>query len=187
MTSAYSVEVAKMPFLLCTGCGKRMEVNIGTHPLMYPSDPARLIGSAFCRNCEVGTGFELQDNIMTYVAGKISYGELDSGLSDVTKKLYAEAELCFQSGAANASATMCRASIESALADAGVEGKTLFDMITNAKEKILDDIEVTLAHGSRLITRDAIHRSELVQLSDVPSMLSATVRILNKSVKPEAQ
>lgn len=61
-------------------------------------------------------------------------------------------------------------------------------MITNAKTNgVLDDIEVSLAHGSRLITRDAIHRSELVQLSDVPSMLSATVRILSKLASLTAQ
>ncbi|MFC1969864.1 DUF4145 domain-containing protein [Chloroflexota bacterium] len=95
--------------------------------------------------------------------------------------LCAEAELCFQNGSPNASAAMCRASTELALNKAKCEGKDLFGLIENAgKEGKLDQIEVGLAHSSRLITRNAIHRGEFVSLADIPSMLSATIRILNK-------
>ncbi len=95
--------------------------------------------------------------------------------------LYAEAELCFQNGSPNASAAMCRASIELALTRAKFEGKDLFGLIEDAgKKNKLDAIEVGLAHSSRLITRGAIHRGEFVSLVDMPSMLSASVRILNK-------
>ena len=80
---------------------------------------------------------------------------------------------------------MCRASIEAALTEKGVPGKDLFHKIDNAKS-LLGEIEVGLAHASRLITRDAIHRGELIPLSDVPSILSATVRILNKLASPTA-
>ena len=175
-----------MPYLQCTGCGDtRLEINItGKEYWNVPdkhSFTRRLIGSATCRACGAGTGFEIVDNVIAYVSGKSSYGELNAGLESDTKMLVAEAELCYQNGIPNAAAAMCRASIELALSKAGFEGNNLFELIRDAgrKEK-LDDIEVGLAHSSRLITRGAIHRGEFVSLADVPSMLSATVRILNK-------
>lgn len=171
-----------MPNLLCTGCKKPMEITTirsGQRPTT--SNPRRLIGNAICRDCGTATGFELEDDAIVYVSGKSGYGSLNTGLSDIVKTLYAEAELCFQSGAADASAAMCRASIETALTQVGFKDNTLFQQIDNAKTAgALDDIEVSLAHGSRLITRDAIHRGNLIVSSDIPSMLSATVRILNK-------
>jgi hypothetical protein len=140
-----------------------------------------LIGSAICRDCHAATGFELEDDAIVYVSTRSGYGTLNTALPDIVKTLYGEAELCFQMGAADASAAMCRASIETALAHAGFNDSTLFQQIDSAKTAgALDDVEVSLAHGSRLITRNAIHRGDLVRLSDIPSMLSATVRILNK-------
>jgi len=185
ITSSYSVEVSEMPYLKCTGCGNTLEINIGEQNYWNrPNEgvnPSKLIGSATCRHCGTGIGFEITDNIIVYVSGKSSYGRLEAGLTDDIKMLYAEAELCFQNGTPNASATMCRASIELTLNEAGFKGKDLFELIEDAGEKgKLDDIEVGLAHSSRLITRGAIHRGEFVSLADIPSMLSATVRILNK-------
>ena len=185
MNSLYSVEVSKMPYLPCAGCDRTLEINIGEmqqrNKPNKDSDPSKLIGSATCRRCGTGTGFEIADNVIAYVSGKSSYGKLDAGLTGDIKMLYGEAELCFQNGTPNASATMCRASVELILNKAGFKGKDLFELIEDAggKDK-LDDIEVGLAHSSRLITRNAIHRGEFVSLADVPSMLSATVRILNK-------
>lgn len=187
MQTSYSVEVSKMPRLLCTGCKKPMEFEIIPTNDPDKSNPRVLIGSAICRHCGTGTGFELENNTIVFVSGKSSYGSLNPNLSDITKTLYAEAELCFQSGAADASAAMCRASIESALTAAGIKGRDLFEMISNAKGNLLDEIEVGMANASRLITRDAIHRSELVKLADIPSMLSATVRIINKLVIQKVQ
>lgn len=182
ISSSYSVEVSKMPDLLCTGCKKPMQIEI-PHPGREPTtcDPIRLIGSAICRHCGTGTGFEIEANTITYVSGKSSYGSLNTLLSEIVKTLYTEAELCFQSGAPNASTAMCRASLEAALTQAKFKNANLYDQITSAKTAgALDDVEVGLAHASRLITRDAIHRGGLISLSDVPSILSATVRILNK-------
>ena len=171
-----------MPRLLCTGCKKPMDIEI-PHPGrdFTASDPIKLIGSAICRHCGTGTGFEIEANTVIYISGKSSYGSLNTLLSEIVKALYTEAELCFQSGAPNASTAMCRASLEAALTQANFKGANLFDQIASAKTaSALDDVEVGLAHGSRLITREAIHRGELISLSDVPSLLSATVRILNK-------
>lgn len=174
-----------MPYLPCATCGQEMEINIGEFSLYNrpnrSSNPSKLIGSAICRHCQTGTGFEINHNVLAYVSGKSIYGSLSANLSDNVKMLYAEAELCFQNGAPNASATMCRAATELAFTEAGFEGRNLFELITDAKNKEkLDDIEVGLAHSSRLITREAIHRQKFVSLPDIPSMLSATVQLLNK-------
>jgi hypothetical protein len=174
-----------MPYLPCAGCGQTLQVNTGDQGHWnIPYRDAycqKLVGSVTCRSCGVGTGFEIVDNVIAYVSGKSSYGKLEVGLTNDIKMLYAEAELCFQNGSPNASAAMCRASIELALNTAKFEGKDLFGLIEDAgKKDKLDEIEIGLAHSSRLITRGAIHRAEFVQLADVPSMLSAAVRILNK-------
>ncbi len=181
ITSSYNVEVSKMPHLLCTGCKKPMVIEIPHSGLPTSCNPIRLIGSAICRDCGVGTGFEIEADTIIYVSGKSSYGGLNTLLPEIVKTLYTEAELCFQSGAPNATTTMCRASLEAALTQADFKGDNLHDQIASAKAAdALDDVEVGLAHASRLITRGAIHRGELISLSDVPSILSATVRILNK-------
>ena len=76
---------------------------------------------------------------------------------------------------------MCRAGIETALEQAGFSGSNLYDKIGAARTaNALGDEEAGMAHASRLVTREAIHRAELVDLSEVPSMLAATLRILNK-------
>ena len=79
-----------MPYLQCTGCGDtRLEINIGSN--RYWNVPnkhsfiGKLIGSATCRGCGAGTGFEIVDNVIAYVSGKSSYGELNAGLESDTK------------------------------------------------------------------------------------------------------
>jgi len=174
-----------MPYIQCAGCGKSLEINIVERDCWntprVDSNPSKVIGSATCRHCNTGTGFEIVDNVISYVSSKSSYGKLDVGITDDIKMLYAEAELCFQNGSPNASAAMCRAATELALNKAKFEGKDLFGLIEDARKKgKLDEIEAGLAHSSRLITRNAIHRGEFVSLADIPSMLSATIKIVNK-------
>jgi len=175
-----------MPYLPCSTCNHPMEINIGLvsgyNVWNNMTNPRKITGSAICRNCGAGTGFEITDNTINYVSGKSGYGSLAPQVSSTAKTFYAEAEVCFQSGTPNAAATMCRAAIEIALTEAGYSGSDLYSKIENAKKPngVLDDIEVGLAHASRLITRDAIHRADLIQLADIPSMLSATIQIMNK-------
>lgn len=112
-----------MPQLLCTGCKQPMNIEIphvGGSPTTF--DPVRLVGTAICRICGTGTGFEIEANTIIYVSGKSSYGKLNAQLSETVKTLYSEAELCFQSGAPNAATAMCRASLEAALTQANFKG-----------------------------------------------------------------
>ena len=183
ISPTYSVEVSKMPYFPCSGCGKSLEINTGAPGMWNKPNTGgfthTLIGSAICRDCKSGTGFEIIDNVISYVSGKKSYGSINSALSQTVKTLYSEAEMCFMSGSPDAAVAMCRSSVEIALTEKGKTGRDLYNKIENAKD-ILDEVEIGLAHASRLVTRDAIHRAELVPLADIPSMLSAAVRILNK-------
>jgi len=172
-----------MPYLHCTSCGETLEINTGPPNLWNQPNQGghtkQIIGSIICRKCGTGTGFEIVDNTIVYVSGKNSYGSLSNTLSQTVKTLYSEAEMCFMNGSPNATVAMCRSSVEIALTEKGIEGRDLYTKIENAKGT-LDTVEIGLAHASRLITRDAIHNAELISLSDTPSILSATVRILNK-------
>lgn len=172
-----------MPYLQCVSCDKTIEINTGQQVVWNQPDKGtnthKVIGSAICRSCGAGTGFEIIDNTIVYVSGKSSYGTINTALSQTVKTLYSEAEMCFRNGTPDAAVAMCRASVEIALTDKGIEGRDLYHKIENAKA-ILDTVEIGLAHASRLVTRDAIHNAELMSLSDIPSILSATVRILNK-------
>lgn len=172
-----------MPYFPCSSCGKSLEINTGDQSVWNKPNAGgfthTLIGSAICRHCGAGTGFEIIDNVISYVSGKKSYGSINSALSQTVKTLYGEAEMCFMNGSPDAAVAMCRSSVEIALTEKGKTGRDLYSKIENAKD-ILDEVEIGLAHASRLVTRDAIHKAKLVPLSDIPSMLSAAIRILNK-------
>ena len=81
----FSVEVSKMPNLLCTGCKSSMGIEIPRPGDPLQCNPGRLLGSAICRKCGVGTGFEIENNTIIYVSGKSSYGSLDTTLSETAK------------------------------------------------------------------------------------------------------
>ena len=102
-----------MPYLPCSGCGKTLEINIGEQVSWNKPDvkcnPSKIIGSAFCRNCKAGTGFEIIDNVLSYVSGKSSYGSIDSSLSQIVKTIYSEAEMSFRNGSPDAGVAMCLA------------------------------------------------------------------------------
>jgi hypothetical protein len=76
---------------------------------------------------------------------------------------------------------MCRAAVEAALESSGNKGDNLYERIEAARAAgKLTDLEAGLAHASRLATRGAIHRGELLDLSEIPSMLVAAIRVMNK-------
>jgi hypothetical protein len=168
-----------------------MELHTGEYHNHLPnrgSNLFKLSGIAICRTCKSGTGFEIMNNVPTYVSGRSSYGLLNDTLSDTVKMLYSEAEKSFQNGLPDAAVAMSRASIDVGLTQAGFEGSNLPQQIGKARTAgILSDVEVGLAEASRLITRESIHHGKLVPLSDVPPMLSAAIQILNKLPPPTKQ
>ncbi len=180
MQTFYGIGVSKMPDLPCSHCGQRMVVNTG-EAHAPPSQPARLSGTAICRKCEKPTAFALKDNMINFIEDNQHYGSIDAKVPEISRAFYAEAEMCARSAAPNAVAAMCRASIETILNEKGFRGNNLKQQINLAAEKkTLDEEEKTLAHGSRLLAKSAIHGGELILVSHIPSMLAATVIVLNK-------
>ncbi|MGA9047651.1 MAG: DUF4145 domain-containing protein [Dehalococcoidia bacterium] len=176
----YNVEVSEMAEMLCPSCKLRMDIHTG-------AQAHTVIGTCICGNCKTGTGFEIESNFLTYISGKSSYGNISLKVPSASKLLFAEAESCLHAGAPNAAAAMCRSCIEITLTQAECSGSNLKQQIETAKSaNKLSDIEVGLAHASRLITNDAIHGGDLVKLADIPSMLSATVQILNRLFPSQA-
>jgi hypothetical protein len=166
-----------MPNIPCSYCGARMVIEIGEAHIQ-PSRPKKLVGTVFCRECDKPTGIELENNMPTFISSKQLYGNLVTGVTTLSQILFTEAETSFRAGCPNAAATMCRAAIEIALSEKGIAGDSLFEMINNAKSLLGETVQM-LAHGSRLVTRSAIHRGELIPITYIPSMLTATVTVLN--------
>ena len=168
----YSVEVSNMSYLPCSGCGEPVEINAGGQASWNrpdaKSNPSKISGSAICRHCEAGTGFEIIDNVTSFVAGKHSYGSIDPKVPEVAQAFFVEAEMCSRSAAPNAVAAMCRASIETILNERGFKGDDLKRQINlAAAKKALDQDEIALAHGSRLLANSAIHGGELLLVSHI--------------------
>ncbi len=169
-----------MAAIRCIGCGRGRLITVQS-PL------TSIRGQVTCHDtrkdgspCEATTVFHLEEDMISYISGDTGYGTPNGNVPDKAKRLFAEAETSFGSGAPNAAAAMCRASIEFTLDGAGFKANNLYDRVIAAQRaKKLTDEEVMLAHGSRIITRNAIHLGDLVELSDIPSMLSAAVQIMN--------
>jgi len=174
-----------VPQLICTanrprGSSCSYTFNVECHPISSTETPS-LRGTAICPRCHTSIGFELTNNIITWVSGSLSYGVLNAAVPPEAKAFYGEAELCLLAAAPNAVACLCRASVEIALEKAGYKRGSLYDKVEEAKKvSRLGDEEVGLAHASRLVTRESIHRGTAVQPSDSPSLLAAAVRVLNR-------
>jgi len=126
-------------------------------------------------------GFKTERNYLAWVSGESSYGLLNQNIPDLAKRLYAEAESCLLAGAPDAAACMCRAAVEAALENKGYGKATLNDSIAAARAGgALTDVETGMAHANRLIAIQAIHRGELLDLSEIPAVLVTAVRVLNK-------
>jgi hypothetical protein len=54
-----------MPYIQCAGCGQALEINIVERDCWntprVDSNPSKVVGSATCRNCNTGTGFEIME------------------------------------------------------------------------------------------------------------------------------
>lgn len=78
---------------------------------------------------------------------------------------------------------MARSSIERGLSAKGYDKGTLEQRIEaahKADKKIIGDVDLALAHGTRLIGNDAIHEAQTIAPVEVEGALGATVQILNK-------
>lgn len=173
LTPSYGVEVSDMPVFRCAVCGQ-------IHTVQLTGGTTRVSGISTC-GCSAKTGFTIDREVTLFVTGQSSFGLLSNSVPQEAKEYFSEAEGAFMSALPNSAGTMCRASVEVALTKAGFPAKNLYDQIEDAtRAGKLGQEDAMLAHGSRLATREAIHRGNPLTIADLPPMLSATVRILNK-------
>ena len=168
------MEVAVAAELLCRSCRGLIHVS-------YGNDGRGLRGAVLCK-CGAETGVVVENGVVAWVAGPCASGSLNQSVIDSAKRFYGEAEACALADAPNAVACMCRAAIEVALDSKGISANRLFDRIEaahNSSPTILGTVEVVLAHASRLVTRDSIHRDQPIKSEEVPALLSAAIRVLN--------
>jgi hypothetical protein len=166
-----------LEFIKCSKCGSIKGVD--SHNL---SKDEIFRGTIYCR-CGETIFFELEGSIITFVTGKHPFGGINRNVPEDASDRLAEAKLCYFSGALRASAVMARSSIERGLSAKGYDKGKLEQRIEaahNDDKNIIGDVELALAHGTRLIGNDAIHEAQTIAPVEVEGALGATVQILNK-------
>ena len=136
-----------------------------------------------CRECGGKTVFEMTDNVVTFRPGKLFTEDLDMNLSDDIQRLFNEAVLSFYGSAYGAVVAMCRSAVEEALKSKNVDGRSLFEQVNNAPPSFMGDDEKAIAHGARLIGRNALHHTMVVSPAQASTMLTATIDLLNYIAK----
>ena len=111
-------------------------------------------------------------------------GDLKEDVAPNTKEMINEAVLCFFGSSYRGVVAFCRSALEEALEAKNVKGDDLFKKIEAAKKgELLGDVEVSQAHGARLVGREALHRMGIVSQAQGMLALAATVDLLNHITK----
>jgi hypothetical protein len=99
---------------------------------------------------------------------------------DGAKEMYEQARLCIFGTAYRAAAVMGRASLEQALIARNFTSGLLEEKIDSAKANgTIGNREFSMAHGSRLIGNDAIHKDKVVTPAYLQNALSSAATIVN--------
>ena len=167
-------EAESMAEFLCQGCNDRKVIQITV------SQPADILhGVMECSKCGRKTVFVAAVLGLKHLPS-YQYGTLPLRVDKNVARLFTEAESSFYAPAPCAALAMCRACLEKALALRQITQGTLEAKIAKAQSlKILDATHVALAHGSRLVGNAALHDGDTVPIELVPSMLVATVQLVN--------
>jgi len=172
--------VKKMAEVLCDHCGssRQLEYHISTRISGEGSDSIH--GVLTCRRCGKKTIFGMTSNAISFYPSKTAYGVLSVNTPQDVRDMFVDAELCFYGMGFRGAVAVSRACVETGLSHKGVTQGTLEQRIDEAKGKdILTDTEYMLAHGSRLAGNAALHKDTTIAPSDIPTVLSAVVAIIN--------
>jgi hypothetical protein len=130
--------------------------------------------------CNADTLFELTRNAITFYPGSDTLIELNVTAPDGAKEMYEQARLCIFGTAYRAAAVMGRASLEQALVAKNFTSGLLEEKIDAAKAKgTIGNREFSMAHGSRLIGNDAIHKDKEVTPAYLLNALASAATIVN--------
>ncbi len=169
----------EMADLICDWCGKTRELNHRLSMYRHGEDPDVIRGVLTCRECGGKTIFGMTNNAVSFYPTKSAYGQLQNAPGEVRDR-FLDAELCYYGTGFRGAVAMSRATVEQALKDKGHTKGNLEDKIDAAlKAGDLTERESMLAHGSRLVGNAALHKAKTIEPSDVPSVLSAAVSIVN--------
>jgi len=169
-----------MADLICDHCGDMRELAWRPQPVRSDGKTDIIRGVLTCRNCDRKTIFGMTGNAISFYPSKNAYGQLSGGIPNSVRGTFLDAELCYYGMGFRGAVAMCRACVERALVERGITNRTLEAKIDEAKKQtILTDREYMLAHGSRLVGNEALHEAETIEPSDIPSVLSAAINIVN--------
>ena len=172
-------EAEQMATIACVWCGETREFFYRTPSVgvALSRTKDKLHGVLVCGGCEGLTVFGMTQETIDFFPGKLFYGDLASNVPKGVSGLLSEAVLCFYGTAFRAAVGMCRSCVEEALEDKGVKGRDLNERIENAP--FLGDQEKMLAHGARLIGRNALHRMMPVSQSQAMNAITGTIDLVN--------
>lgn len=166
-----------MAILVCGHCKKRRTIN------QNADEDETLALVVTCSGCGGRTYFEMVGDAVTFTLGGGdflgTFGEafVPIAISD----RFDEAKICFQVRAFRAAAAMARSCVEMALSEHGITKGNLESRIKRAKDAgMLTDEEVSLAHGSRLVGNNALHKQAVVTAPYAQSALQAAAGVVSK-------
>lgn len=176
--------VKKMAEVLCDHCGSSRELNYRKTVMISGEGSDSIHGVLTCRKCGKKTIFGMIDDAISFYPSKTAYGALSVNTPEGVRNIFVDAELCFYGMGFRGSVALSRACVEAGLSHRGITEGSLEQRIDDAKTRdILTETEYMLAHGSRLAGNNALHRAADIAPSDVPSVLSAVVSIINHLFK----
>jgi hypothetical protein len=172
-------EVTEMPDIACDWCDHSRVVDLEWG--MYKVRPGDIIrGLLVCSNCGGRSPFEIRERTITFKPGRQLLTRLNDTVPADVGERYDEAALCLYAAAYRAAAVMSRAAVEQALVNNGITSGTLENKIDEAlRQGIIGKEQHSIAHGSRLIGNDAVHKGASVSPGEVPAVLSAAANLIN--------
>jgi len=133
-----------------------------------------LSGTITCGECGTENIFRERGGVIEYRHDPDMFGTLPPQTSKIMRSLYQEAIDCFVNRTFRASAGMCRSTLEQTLEEHGYKRGSLESKIDAAKKDgILDDEQVAVAHGSRLMGNRALHRAAKINPGHAQAALGA--------------
>lgn len=173
-----ALEEQEMSLVRCHICEQEFTVSVQRHPQAYTNPKDILDGAVVCGECHTENLFRLRGGVIEYRHDPDMFGSMPEASSDVSHLMYTEAVECFIHATLRASAAMCRATLEQVLDDVGYHEGTLEHKIDHAKlDGLIDDVQVAIAHGSRLMGNRALHRAANIQRGPVLAALGAVVSL----------
>ena len=165
----------KMAEFPCSRCSCIKNIGFGNY-----KDKDVLRGVVFCE-CGEQTIFEMERNFLSFLPGKMASISHNPNIPEDARQKFTEARLCFFAPAPRAAAIMLRASLESALTERGITARTLELQIDKSLENdVIGKREYTLAHGTRLVGKEAVHKSTETKPAEVLGIFGAVIQILDK-------